>query len=1180
MNPMCSPCSHCGHLNVPGASHCIACGARLQPGGNAHPVAAAIVDPSANGLVFPSIANPAQPNPDSDPAPNSQRRRITVLFTDLSGYSEASSQLEDEDVYELIQQYVRLLVKEVHKYEGTISKLTGDGLMALFGAPVAHENDAERALRAALDMQKNIYQWSKQVKDHLGVLLNMRIGVHTGLVIVGEIGSQVPMDYTAIGDTVNLAHRLEEAAPPGAILTSAEVFQETRGVFDFEAMPDIRLRGSPRSLALYRVVGLRERPKKRRNPTGIHAPLIGRDAELGQLRGWVNRLAVEKRGGFILISGEAGIGKSRLAAELMAELDGERVTCLEGHTLTYRRTVSYWLFQDLLRDALNVTPETPESETRQKLQAACDRLLGEGAAERLPYLETLLSLPISSPEAAGRLAHMEAGSLRAGLLSSVQEFLLQVARRRPLLLVLEDLHWADEASLDLLHTLLEGIAQAPVLILAVCRPIQNGRLGSLVEWASTALDQRFRRIELQPLPLAKSRDLLAYLTAGIKIPTGLAQQILDRSGGIPLYLEEMLHTILDERGSSHAGAAQDSASGVDLGALAVPASLQGLILARFDQLSAEQRRLLQVASTIGQHFTLELLRRLLGSEDPTSLRQALDELVGREFLLPTSKSPHGEYGFRHVLMSEVIYSTMLKRERSHLHGQIGDALEALHADRLNEHIELLTRHYSWSAKLDKAFHYLILAGQKAASRFINEQARKYFREALALMPIVEHTPQQALQVYAGLGDLALLAQDYPTAAGYFRSALEVLPPEAPDAEETSRVLQGKLDTATLSGGESGRQPGGPQPAAQDGMKAGLVPEGDRESEPGAAPPASNAARLQALSGMAARCEQAGDLDAAITLWTEALALVDSAAHPCQSAHIFARLGRLYLARGAPAKGGALLRKSLAGYVESADSQAAAEIHNLLGEWAWQRGDWPAGMAHLNASLQLTQPEEASDVRLDSLMLLGACRLEQGDLAGAEQAFEEALALAKKLGLREGTSLSLLGFARLKLARGDGHQACKLGERLFEVFRGLGHTSGQVEACLLNVSARLGFAEAEEALHWARTAGELFKGKSEPSQVTSPTYGRWLRLMGEVCAARGELAQAERWLNESAVVLESVDCPLEQGRTALAQARLAFEQGMGEAGRTFAQQANLVFHQLGAGLDAAALAETLKRRPAE
>lgn len=739
----------------------------------------------------------------SDPLPilesrqRSQIRHVTILFADLVGYTAAANRLDSEALYELVQQYTDLLSREVYKYEGVIDKMTGDGIMALFGAPVSYENNTERAVRAALDMQANFLIWRQQVQQNLNIDLNLRIGLHCGPVIVGEIGSNIVMDYTAIGETVNLAYRLEEIAEPGCIYCSTEIVNQTRAIFDYEQLPEANLKGFDHPIHCYRLIGMKPFAEISRASEGLQAPLIGRQEELAHLLQAARAIQSAHQGKFILICGEAGIGKTRLLQEFKNRLTEEKIPYLEGFSLTYRRSVPYWIFTDLLRHQLGITSKSSPADITHQIHQSLYSCAAEQTNVLIPYLEYLFSLPTTDPNYLLLFQNLEAYQFRQQIIQAIRSILYPRQPHQPRIWILEDLQWADEVSLSILQSVIADLATTPILILAATRSENIPPLQKFFQAAQSTAAQFVERMELRSLTVEESTALLASLVDFQKFPPKLTQSILDHAAGIPLYLEEILRMLLDAGALVHSPTGLRPHRSIDGESLGVPVTLQGLIQARFDQLTAFQRTVLQYASIIGHHFSQALLETILPVHEE-DLQKTLQELIEREFILATPDHPQGEFAFRHMMISEAVYNTLLKKERSRLHSLVGAALESQYSGRLNEVIELLARHYSWGNQPEKALHYLILAAQKAMAGSLYEQAQKHYEHALTLLPNLEGAHQEALQVHLGLGDLYQILGDAKAARAQYLAALDRLSQMAsPEVQDVRNQLLRKLRELTV-----------------------------------------------------------------------------------------------------------------------------------------------------------------------------------------------------------------------------------------------------------------------------------------------------------------------------------------------------------------------------------------------
>lgn len=1157
--PVSTQCASCGFNNPPGMKFCGNCGARLL-------------------VVSGLLASASPPAATTSPALSSekmgvmmgadllerfrqagleaagQRRNVTVLFADITGYTELSQRLDPEETYTLIQRFSQLLASDVYKYEGMVDKFTGDGLMALFGAPIAHENNAERAVRAALDMLADVATLAEDVREHSGVELRVRIGLNSGSVVVGSVGSNLLMNYTAIGNTVNLASRLEQAAQPGTVLVSDSVYRFTKPLVEYQPVGPLLLKGITAPVSAHWALALKAKPDSLRGVEGLRAPMIGRDAELAQLNQALTTLTRHKRGQLILLTGEAGMGKSRLVAEFKGYAGQTSARLLDGQSLTYRRAVPYWIFLDLLRNYLGVSADATDVHRRAALRRVVVERLGLTAPETLAYLEYLLSLEPSDPAFADRLPQLEPSHLRQQIFLAVREVLVAEAKLQPLILILEDLHWADETSLELLNFLLDSIQLAPLCLQAVARPLGEGPLTQLLATARRRFPDRLTVLHLQSLSLEQSEQLLLQLLNLTNLPAVLREPILQRAAGVPFYLEEVLRMLVDARIIQPVGDQWQLTPGVDVSTLGVPDTLQDLILTRFDQLNASQRRALQVAAVIGRYFSWALMNAVVQPLNPASLQSVLTQLVEREFIRPRADAPETEYEFKQVLVSDAIYGTLLKRERGELHGQVGAAIETVYANQLEGQIELLARHYSWSPRLDRALHYLLLAGQKAARDYANVQARQNFEQALGFLPQVEHDPEQALQIRMGLGDVLVFVGEYQAARTHYQTALDLLPPH--QARERS-MLARKISTTYQRLGD---------------LDQALASLALAQTALADAPQSLFLERAQILNELGWINFQRGQFVEAEQYLREALQLAEPDSAPDTVASIHNRLGAVAFETGRLAEAAEQVRRALALREQLGDTAGVARLYNNLGMMNWRQGQWQAALENYTRSLKLMEQLGDADGIALGYLNRGILLCDQGQAEAAQRDLEASLERAGQTGNSYYRARALMNLGRLWLGLEAWAKAVEPLTESERLFAEMGARDTQVDALLLQSEVFIGQGE------WPKANAKMAEATAllPPSeQGKNDQHGRLMRQHGMVALQTGKLVEAERALLASAELFNQLGDTFEKARTDYQLARLAQSNHDVALAQHYAHEAQQTFLALGAQREAERCARLMK-----
>jgi len=640
-----------------------------------------------------------------------ERKLVTVLFSDVANFTSISEKLDPEEVHKIMDGCFRIILGEIHRFEGTMNQFMGDGVMALFGAPIAHEDHAQRACYAALAIQKAMIVYSRQVKERWGVDFIMRIGLNSGPVIVGNIGDDLRMDYTAMGDTTNLAARVQQAANPGEVWISRETLNAIQGYFDYKTVGEVSLKGKTQPQKLYRLIS-----EKLAVRTRLHAGLgermtefVGRRSEMETL---LSALNMAKLGNLHLVDvvGDAGVGKSRLVYEFQ-KLLGDNVTFLNGFCISYGRTIGFLPIRDIVKAAFRITEGITEEEVGKRIEEQ----VGKELAGMIPFYRNLLSLKgedtlLQSVEPEGR---------KFGTFEAVKELFIALSQKKPLVVFLEDVHWLDKASEEFFAFFSRSIKGQRILMISAYRP------GLLPPWAQGA---HYQRLEVETLDFESSTKLLRNMVSGLTLDPELEWRIVEEAGGNPFFVEEIVKELI-ERGDL-IKTDNKYLCNKPIKQLEIPSSVQGVLAARMDRLSEGLKRTIQVASVIGRDFTFRILSYVMELGD--ELRVHLTRLVELEILHEKAIYPELEYTFKHALTHEVAYNSLLRQRRQEIHCQIGKAIEELYADRLEEYYEVLAYHYGRSDHPLKAIDYLISAGQKSNQKGASQSAFEFFDKAIEI----------------------------------------------------------------------------------------------------------------------------------------------------------------------------------------------------------------------------------------------------------------------------------------------------------------------------------------------------------------------------------------------------------------------------------------------------------------
>jgi len=946
--PLTRRCPQCAFANPPQAKFCGQCAASLS---GLLPVA--ISPPHAPHSYTPLSYTPghlAEKILTSKAALEGERKQVTVLFADLKGSMELLADRDPEDARAILDPVLERMMAAVHRYEGTVNQVMGDGIMALFGAPIAHEDHAVRACYAALAMQASVHQYAAEVQRTKGVPIHIRVGLNAGEVVVRSIGSDLRMDYSAIGQTTHLAARMEQLATPGSIRLTAATLRLVEGLVQVMALGPVPVKGLAEPVEVFELVAasaLRRRLQAAA-ARGL-SPFVGRQAELAALQQALER-ARPGHGQVVAAVGEAGIGKSRLVYEFLHSHRTQGWQILESSSVSYGKATAYLPVCDLLKAYCHVEDRDDLRTVRAKLTGQI-LTLDDTLQDTVPAVLALFeALPADSP-----FLSMDPLQRRRHTLEALKRILLRESQVQPLLLVFEDLHWIDSETQAVLDTLVDSLPTARVLLLV------NYRHEYQHSWGSKTF---YTQLRLDPLPEASAETLLQTLLGDEPGLMPLTQLLIARTQGNPFFLEESVRTLVEtrvlmgDRGAYHLAAHVGAAPrgrpevgnhrGLPLqDDIQIPATVQALRAARIDRLPPEDKHLLQTAAVIGTEVPWPLLQAIADTSEEALFR-SLAQLRAAEFLYEASLFPERAYTFKHALTHEVAYGRLLHERRRALHIKIVDALEALSPDRLGEYAERLAHHALRGEMWDKALAYSRQAGKRA-------QDRGAFREAVTSY------------------DQALDALDHL--------------PESPDTAALGIELRRRLGGHLSLVGEQARS---------------LALLGEAEAR---ARQLGDRAQLgEVLARMVTVRWIVGDFDGALAAGLEALELAVTLEDPVLHVHASYRLGQVYTIIGDYSRAAEVLRRnvealprSTPGYMRDrciASQAWLAGVLSILGEFV-------EGRRYGEEALRLAMGDEpwVGDVPRIVRTQLGWLYLGQGDQEAAIRVFEEGLALCRVTGQR-------------------------------------------------------------------------------------------------------------------------------------------------------------------------------------
>jgi len=661
-----------------------------------------------------------------------ERKTITALFADLKGSTALIEDLDPEDARAIIDPLLKLMMDAVHRYEGYVAQSLGDGIFALFGAPIAHEDHPQRALSAALLMQEQGKQYAETLRREKGINVQIRVGVNTGEVVVRSIRKDdLHTDYVPVGHSINLAARMESLATPGSIVVSEHTHRLAEGYFEFESHGAVHIKGVSDPLDIYTVRGIG--PLRTRLQVAARRGLIrfvGRQAELGQMQRTLERVKA-RSGQIVSVLGEPGVGKSRLFHEFKRSAQ-KGCLILETFSVSHGKAYPYLPLIELLKDYFHITVQDDEQTRREKI-AGRVLTLDRNLEDILPYVSALLGIP----EPVSPLQRLDPRIRRQRTFDALKRLLVRESLKQPVLLIFEDLHWVDAETEAFLDALSESLATTRILLLVNYRPEYRHGWGAKTYYTQLRLD---------PLGREEAQELLAMLLeekGEAQRTAPLLQFILEKTEGNPFFMEEIVQSLLDQR-TSQVSDSREMPRLVSAQSLNLPPTVQGILAARLDRLSLEEKNLLQTLAVIGKEFSFNLVKQVVNKSEP-ELQSSLASLRSAEFIYEQPAFPEVEYTFKHALTQEVAYNSLLLEHRKVLHERVAQAIEMLSSSRLEDYYSELAQHYSRSDNTQKGIEYLQLAGQQSAQRSAHTEAVNHFTTALELLKALPDTAERAHQ---------------------------------------------------------------------------------------------------------------------------------------------------------------------------------------------------------------------------------------------------------------------------------------------------------------------------------------------------------------------------------------------------------------------------------------------------
>ena len=1122
-------CPRCRHANPPGSNYCLACGARvgstcgscaseLPPGarfcnkcGAPVPQPSSVADP-------PRFASPESYTPrylaekilTSRSAVEGERKQVTVLFVDVSGFTALSERLDPEIVHSVMTRAFELMLAKIHRYEGTVNQFLGDGVMALFGAPIAHEDHARRAVQAALGIRQVLDGYRQDLERDGGIHFRVRQGLNTGLVVVGSIGSDLRMDYTAVGDTTNVAARLLQTAEPGQVAVSQSVHQLINAFFDMQPLGERTLKGKAATVRAWNVLSARQ-TRSRLDVEAEHGltPLFGRDKELTALAECFEK-ARAGHGQMVFIVGEPGIGKSRLLYEFRQRI-GDRAAWQEGRCVSFGQAIPFHPLIDSLRRRFGIEDDD-DDVTAGRLEREI-LALDEDLRSTIPYIRNLIGVDPGDPA----VSSMDPQERRGELFHALRRFLLKAAETHPQVVVYEDVQWTDKATEEYLALIADSLPTSRVLVILTYRTGYTHPFGD-----------RSYQTRLVPGALS-NEDSVAMARAMLvseRLPDDLQSLLVRKAEGNPFFVEEVVRSLREADSIRRVG--EGYAATKRLQDIVVPDTIQGVIAARIDRLPEQSKRALQVASVIGREFSRALLDRVVDSSEP--IEALLRQLIALELIHEKRIFPEFGYTFKHALTQEVAYGSLLVKRRQEIHRLIGLAIEELYADRVAEHYDVLAYHFEKAQIWEKALDYFLKAADKATRAFATRDALSLYdaAEATAGRAPEGGTPQMRMIIHRGRAALYILVSDFERARVESECVRRLAGQNGDEQSEAEALVA--MGQASLLGHQFEQCLDDSRQAAAIGATIG-----------------AQSILAGSLLNEAFVYEVTGRLDDAREKFDRALALSRQGADVVNQATALVYAAELESWEGHYARAAELYDEGIRlgrahNIVATLEGMFMAGV-NFTGQGAYDRA-----LAVFDEGLTLAERVGDENYTPRYLNSIGWLHIECGDLDRARELNQRAAAGGRKRGDHESFANAELNLGDIALMNGDVSAAREYLEDVHRLVRDPATSEWMRWRYSIHLFASLG--------ELALAVGDVARAEAVTNEclerATRTKSRKYLvkgwRLRGEIALARRHLDDADHAVRQALGVAQLIGNPIQLWKTHAALGRIATERQRPELAR--------------------------------